>query len=106
MPWKRGQTKFIPIATCWCSDGPRVSFVAGLVGILPAGRPADVGRRLAEFEHVDEIQAAVRALTAALDRHEDSQALVNQWLTVYGGGKWRLVSIVGKRTRKEGSACE
>jgi hypothetical protein len=50
-------------------------------------------------EHIDEIQQAVRMLTCALERYEDGQALVNQWLTIYGGGKWRLVSIVGKRTR-------
>jgi hypothetical protein len=47
----------------------------------------------------DEIREAVRTLTVVLARHEDAQRLANLWLTVYGGGRWRLVSNVGKRTR-------
>jgi hypothetical protein len=49
----------------------------------------------------EEIQQAVRTLITALERHEDGQQLANLWFARHGGGRWRLVSVIGKRTRKE-----
>jgi hypothetical protein len=49
----------------------------------------------------DEVQQAVRVLIAVVTRHEDGQALANLWLSRFGGGRWRLVPVIGKRQRKE-----
>jgi hypothetical protein len=45
----------------------------------------------------DEVQQAVRVLLMIMGRHEDGQALANLWLARYGGGRLRLVSVIGKR---------
>jgi hypothetical protein len=47
----------------------------------------------------DELQQAVRVLLTIISRHEDGQALANLWLSRFGGGCLRLVSVVGKRRR-------
>jgi hypothetical protein len=51
-------------------------------------------------EHTDEIQRAVRLLTGVLDRHEDAQQLANLWFPMCGSGRWRVISVIGKRARK------
>jgi hypothetical protein len=51
---------------------------------------------LAQFE---EIQQAVRVLMTIIDRHEDGEALANLWLSRFGGGRLRLVKVVGERRR-------
>jgi hypothetical protein len=50
----------------------------------------------AQFE---ELQQAVRLLMTVIDQHEDGQALANLWLSRFGGGRWRLVPVIGKRRR-------
>ena len=50
-------------------------------------------------EYVEEIQQAVRTLTRVLDRHEDARQLANLWFSACGSGRWRLVLVVGERTR-------
>jgi hypothetical protein len=51
----------------------------------------------AQFE---EVQQAVRLLMTVSDRHEDGPALINQWLSLLAGGRWRLVAVIGKRLRR------
>jgi hypothetical protein len=50
----------------------------------------------AQFE---EVQQSVRVLMTVINRHEDGQALANAWLSKFGGGRLRLINVIGKRRR-------
>jgi hypothetical protein len=55
----------------------------------------------ADSMHIDEVQRAVRVLADVLESDPDGVGLINQWLAVTGGGRWRIAAVIGRRNRRD-----